>query len=80
MGMMLLLGAVVAHLAVGVSILGGDAGALSANESSAIGLEAVRRIGVVVYLVAITLGLATIAQILRFKAIRLRELPAESVV
>ena len=42
-------------------------------------LLAVRRIGVVLYLVAITLGLASIAQVLRFQAIRLRELPDEAV-
>lgn len=78
MAMMLLVGAIVAHFAVGATILGGDASALASAEAWAIGLEAVRRIGVVIYLVAITLGLATIAEVLRFQAIRLRELPAEA--
>lgn len=79
MAMMLLVGAVIAHVAVGALILAGDPAALSGAEASAIGLEAVRRIGVVLYLVAITLGLASIAQVLRFQAIRLRELPDEAV-
>jgi hypothetical protein len=78
MAMMLLVGAVIAHVALGIAILGGDATALAAEETWSIGLEAVRRIGVVVYLVAIVLGLASIAEVLRFQAIRLRELPGEA--
>ena len=35
--------------------------------------------GVVLYLVSIALGLVAIAEVLRFQAIRLRELPAEAV-
>ena len=73
---MILLGAVVAHIAVGGAILGGDAAALVAAKTWGIQLEAVRRVGVVLYLVAILLGLASFAQILRFQAIRLCELPA----
>ena len=79
MAMMLLVGAVIAHVAVGAAILGGDAGALSRAEAWAIGLEAVRRVGVALYLVAIALGLFSIAQVLQFQAIRLRELPGEPV-
>jgi len=78
MAMMLLVGAVVAHIVLGAAILGGDASALASAEAWAIGLEAVRRIGVVLYLASIVLGLATIAHVLRFQAIRLRELPAEA--
>lgn len=40
--------------------------------------EAVRRLGVAVYLVAIALGLATIANVVRFQSIRLHELAAKS--
>jgi uncharacterized membrane protein YjgN (DUF898 family) len=78
MAMMILVGAVIAHFIVGAAILGGDASALASAETWSIRLEAVRRVGVIVYLVAITLGLATIAEVIRFQAIRLRELPAEA--
>ncbi len=78
MAMMLLVGAVIAHAAVGAAILGGNAAALATAETWSITLEAVRRVGVVLYLVSIVLGLATIAEVLRFQAIRLRELPAEA--
>jgi hypothetical protein len=47
---------------------------LASAETYAINLEAVRRLGVAVYLVAITFGLATITRVLRFQAIRIREL------
>jgi hypothetical protein len=77
MAMMLLIGAVIVHFIVGAAILDGDASVLASAETWSIGLEAVRRVGVVLYLVAITLGLASIAQVLQFQAIRLRELPAE---
>lgn len=43
-------------------------------------LEGVRRLGVAVYLFAILLGLATIIRVLRFQAVRLRELPREKPV
>ena len=79
MAMMILIGAVIAHVVIGLAILGGDAGALASAESSAIQLEAIRRMGVVLYLVSIALGLASIAEVLRFQAIRLRELPGEAV-
>ena len=47
---------------------------VTAGEEAFVVLEAVRRIGVAVYLVAITFGLATILKVLRFQAIRVREL------
>ncbi len=78
MAMMLLVGAVIVHFIVGGAILGGDTSALASADTWAIGLEAVRRIGVVAYLVAIVLGLASIAEVLRFQATRLRELPVEA--
>ena len=77
MAMMILIGAVIAHVVVGVAVLGGDAGFVASAESTAIQLEAIRRVGVVLYLVSIALGLATIAEVLRFQALRLRELPGE---
>jgi len=78
MSMMILVGAVIAHVIIGIGILNGAPGALDSAESSAIQLEAIRRIGVILYLVSIALGLASIAEVLRFQTIRLRELPSEA--
>ena len=78
MAMMILVGAVIAHVVIGVGILNGAPGAFDSAESSAIQLEAIRRIGVILYLVSIALGLASIAEVLRFQTIRLRELPSEA--
>ena len=77
MAMMVILAGVVGNLVVGLAILGGDATALAQSESWALWLEGVRRIGVAIYLVAIAFGLATIIEVLRFQAQRLRELPGE---
>lgn len=77
MAMMIIFAGVIGHLIVGASIAGGNAEALAQSETWAIWLEAVRRIGVAAYLVAIALGLATIVEVVRFQAIRLRELPTE---
>ncbi len=79
MAMMVILAAVIGNAAVGLSIAGGNADALAQTESWGIWLEGVRRIGVALYLVAIALGLATIIEVLRFQAVRLRELPAEPI-
>lgn len=75
MAMMAILIAVVVHF---VTAAGTAAGTISVPdaESTAIVLEAVRRMGVAVYLVAIALGLATITKVLRFQSIRLHELAA----
>jgi hypothetical protein len=74
MAMMLLLGAVIAHIVVGVGIAGGDATLLADAERWSTGLEAVRRFGSVLYLFSILLGLATIATVIRFQADRLHNL------
>ena len=79
MAMMILIGAVIAHVVIGLAVLSGNADALASAESSAIQLEAIRRMGVVLYLVSIALGLVAIAEVLRFQAIRLRELPDDAV-
>ncbi len=73
MAMMTLLIASIIHFVVAAQLASG-AVSLAGSETAAITLEAVRRLGVVVYLVAITFGLATITRVLRFQAIRLREL------
>ena len=77
MAMMVIVTGVIGNAVVGASIASGNADVLAQSESWAIWLEGVRRIGVALYLVAIALGLATIVEVLRFQAIRLRELPAE---
>lgn len=73
MGMMALLVASIIHLVIAGQVASG-AVSLAQAETAAINLEAVRRVGVAVYLVAIALGLATITRVLRFQAIRIREL------
>jgi hypothetical protein len=78
MAMMVILGGVIGNAVVGASIASGNADAFAQSETWAIWFEGVRRIGVALYLVAIALGLAAIIEALRFQAVRLRELPAES--
>jgi hypothetical protein len=73
MGMMTLLIASIIHLVVAAQVFSGSL-SLAGAETAAINLEAVRRLGVAVYLGAITFGLATITRVLRFQAIRIREL------
>lgn len=73
MAMMTLLVASIIHLVVAGQVSSGALSLVDA-ETAAINLEAVRRLGVAVYLVAITFGLATITKVLRFQAIRVREL------
>ncbi len=73
MGMMTLLIASIIHLVVAAQVSSGSL-SLAGAETAAINLEAVRRLGVAVYLLAITFGLATITRVLRFQAIRIREL------
>ena len=73
MAMMAILVAVVLHFVWASAVSSGSATVADAEEAFIV-LEAVRRLGVAVYLVSIALGLATITYILRFQAIRLREL------
>ena len=40
-------------------------------------LDGVRRVGIAMYLISFLLGLGTIIDVLRFQAIRIRELPGE---
>lgn len=75
--MMIILGAVVLHIVAGVAIAGGSTWALANSEQWSTWLEGARRFGVALYLFAIALGLATIIQVLRFQAVRIREVAAE---
>lgn len=51
---------------------------LAEAEDRFVVLEGVRRLGIAVYLFGILLGLATIIRVLRFQAVRMRELPSEA--
>jgi hypothetical protein len=73
MAMMAIVVAVVIHFGTAAGIAAGTI-SVADSETTAIALEAVRRLGVATYLVAIGLGLAAITNVLRFQAIRLREL------
>lgn len=80
MAMMLILGAVIVHVLLGVQILGAaadDKAAFANLQTWSEWLEGVRRFGVSTYLFAIALGLATIVKVLGFQSVRLRELPGE---
>lgn len=73
--MMALLAAVALHVVIGTAIATDSGWALDHSEQWAVWLEGVRRLGVAVYLLAISLGLATIVTVLRFQAVRIREVP-----
>ena len=81
MAMMMLLFAVVAHVVLGFvvndAVQDGDLRTIASVESWATWIEGLRRVGAAVYLVSISLGLATIIQVLRFQSARIRELPGE---
>lgn len=81
LGMMLLLVAVAAHVVVArqafMVVAAGDQGGIAMVETMAIWLEALRRLGAVMYLVSIAFGMATIFKVLGFQAIRIRELALE---
>lgn len=74
MATMIILAGVVAHIVIGAQIASGSASVLADSEQWAILLEGIRRFGVALYLFAIALGLGTIIHVLRFQAIRIREL------
>ena len=73
MAMMLLVGAVIVHVFAGIAVLDGQTTGIASAEAVDY-LEAARRLGVAIYLLAITFGLATIIQVLRFQSIRIRDL------
>lgn len=81
MAMMMLLFAVVAHVILGAivndAVLQGRQATINTVETWSTALEGLRRFGVATYLVSISLGLATIIQVLRFQSARVRELPEE---
>lgn len=76
MAMMTLLVAVVLHFVFATQVHN-DPASLKLAEDRFVVLEGIRRVGVAMYLFAITLGLATIIHVLRFQAVRIRELARE---
>lgn len=76
MAMMAILAAVVLHFIFAADVEATEA-SLATSEERFLVLEAVRRIGVGMYLFSILLGLATIIQVLRFQAQRIRAVAAE---
>jgi hypothetical protein len=72
MAMMIILAAVVLHVIAGISIADGGVDPVTAEQWT-IWLEAARRFGTILYLFAITLGLVTIATVIRFQTYRIRE-------
>ena len=74
MAMMLIAVAVVLHFAVAAAI---GSWSETTVEQWSIALEGIRRFGVALYLVAITLGLGTIITVLHFQTTRISQLPAE---
>lgn len=78
MGMMLILVPVVLHFVAAGAVVSAAEADLLRSEQWFITLEGIRRLGIVTYLVGITLGLATIIRVLRFQAIRIREVAEEA--
>jgi len=64
------------HIAFGFDVENTPASLADAEDRFVV-LEGVRRIGIAVFLFAILLGLATIIRVLRFQAVRMRQLPEE---
>lgn len=77
MGMMALVGAVIAHVVLGFTAIDADKATLVSIQSWSETLEGVRRFGSSTYLLAIALGLAAIVRALHFQAVRIRELPGD---
>lgn len=76
MALMTLVVASVLHFVLAADIES-TASSLADAEDRFVVLEGVRRTGVGVFLFAILLGLATIIRVLRFQAVRIRQLPLE---
>lgn len=76
MAMMAIAVAVILHFVVAANV---GVWSEAVVEQWSIVLEGIRRIGIAVYLLAITLGLGTIITVLRFQSLRVRQLPDETV-
>ncbi|MEX2561917.1 MAG: hypothetical protein WD358_01550 [Nitriliruptoraceae bacterium] len=74
MGMMAIIIAVIAHFVAAADTTSAN---LASSEQQFAAWEIVRRIGVSLHLVAIAFGLFTIVHVLRFQAVRIREVAAQ---
>lgn len=74
MGMMALVIPVILHFVAAASIVGSSEAELLRGEQWFVVLENIRRLGIVTYLLAFLFGLGTIIHVLRFQALRVREL------
>lgn len=72
MGMMAMLAGIVTNF-VGAASFTGVATDITDNASTAVAAGGLRRMGVALYLTGIAFGLGTIIEVLRFQAIRIRE-------
>ena len=73
MAMMILLTAVVLHVFAGIAIADGGVDPILAEQWT-IWLEAARRIGTVLYLFSIMLGLITIVKVIHYQTFRIRQI------
>ncbi len=78
MGMMAIVGAVILHFIIGATVPSSDPADIMRSGQWFDVLEGVRRIGVGMMLFGILLGLATIVKVIRFQAVRIREVPDEA--
>jgi hypothetical protein len=78
MAMMTLVATAVLHFVFAADVTGA-ASSLGISAERFTVLDGVQTIGIAMYLVAITFGLATIAQVIRFQSTRIRELAEERV-
>ena len=74
MGMMIVAAAAIGHIIVGLSVPSLAEADLLTSERWFLFGEGMRRIGVALYLVGITLGLAPLLQVIRFQSVRVRQL------
>lgn len=77
MAMMTILLGVALHFIAASLIQGDEVRAMTRSDQWFEWFEAIRRIGIVMYLTSIAFGLATIIQVLRFQSVRVRELAGE---
>jgi hypothetical protein len=78
MAMMTLVATAVLHFVFAADVTGA-ASSLDLSAERFTVLDGVQTVGIAMYLVAITFGLATIAQVIRFQSTRIRELAKERV-
>ena len=76
MGMMVMAAGIITNFVAAGAFVGTDPADLIDSAQFGAAASGLRRLGVVLYLTGIALGLATIIEVLRFQAIRIREVAA----